>query len=117
VLDAFGLDRDDGMAVMLNRLWRTLRIDGSVDPEGLAQMNVVCYCAQRFFVLWRRHLQQPSFLRHRLEVRDQGTRLLTSLSHMEKIVWSAREVDEVMRIVADVQDGVRQTLMLLDRGR
>jgi hypothetical protein len=115
VLYTFGLCQE--IPAMLERLWGILRIDPSIDQNATKQMHVICHRAQRYFVLWREHLRCPNELRPRLELRDQGTRLMTSLGHMENVVWSGREVEEVMRIVHHIQGLITTTLLLLDQGR
>ena len=114
-VDTLGLDKDMEVTIMVMRLGKLLQVDPTVNMSARAQFNVICHRLQRFYGLLKRYHSQPSCVRFRLELRETGTRLLTSLARMEEEVWSAREIEEIMRVVAFVQEVVTKTLLSTEK--
>lgn len=114
-LDTFGLEGDEPITHMMWRLYDTLNKDVTTRHTALNQYNVLMYNMQHFFAQWRQFEEQKHVVRYRLLLREAGVRLLSSLTAMEKHVWDAREVGEVMRIITFVHRFVTDALSMADK--
>lgn len=118
-LDTLGMDKEppfDSMAltVMLWKLHDLLAVDVTVSSSANRQYNVICHRFQRFFLVWNRMRELVEDPRARssllLRLRRCGTELLQSIAHMEKHIWNAREIEEIMRAVSALHEFVTRVL-------
>lgn len=117
-LDALGLDDEKNQFVVtfLARLGDLLQIDPTVcQPLCMEQYSLVVYHTQHFFATLVRYRSQPETVRYKVNLRDAGLRVIRSLGHFEKLVWNAREVENIMRLVTELQTIVQETLLLADK--
>ena len=115
VLDTFGLDEDLFMSTLMMRLSEVLHMDPTVLREAQDQFHCAAYQMQRFFVCLLRFRGDSGVVRHKVNLRDAGLRTLRALGQFEQVVWNARVIDTIMRIVTDLQNTVQEITVGADR--
>lgn len=112
-LDMMTHEGDSNLTSLLARLWTLLCVDPTAQPAARDQFHVIVYRLQRFVA--RLEALPLGGVRARVEMRDEGVRLLRSLGHMERVVWDAREVEEILRIIGHAESFVTNTMLAHDR--
>jgi len=103
------------MSTLMARLAEVLEVDPSVCSEAQEQYHRVAYHLQHFFVCLLRYRGDPGVVRNRVNLRDAGLRTLRALGQFERLVWNAREINTIMRIVTDLQNVVQEIALAAER--
>ncbi len=115
VLDTFGLDPEQCVIPLLNRVRESLHVDPKIRELARRQFVVILARIRRFYLAMKVHLQQPDIVKFKLLTRNHATSAAQSITNFESYIWDSMELQDIMQSLETVKQTIINKALTLDR--